>query len=90
LRYLKYTKTAKGGKRGRFVNILLCSMQIISPFFTESVLILAMGQIDELSTIIKSFVALGFVVQIDNMFSENFPKEIKEMAGNLTLEISKD
>jgi len=49
-----------------------------------------MGQIDELSTIIKSFVALGFVVQIDNMFSENFPKEIKEMAGNLTLEISKD
>ena len=42
------------------------------------------------STIIKSFVALGFVVQIDNMFSENFPKEIKEMAGNLTLEISKD
>lgn len=26
LRYLKYTKTAKNGKRGRFVNILLCSM----------------------------------------------------------------
>ena len=49
-----------------------------------------MGQIDGLSTIIKSFVALGFVVQIDNMFSENFPKEIKEMASNLTLEISKD
>ena len=24
------------------------------------------------------------------MFSENFPKEIKEMAGNLTLEITKD
>lgn len=90
LRYLKYTKTAKNGKRGRFVNILLCSMQIISPFFTEIVLILAIGQVGSLSVIIKSFVALGFVVQIDNMFSENFPKEIKEMASNLHLVISKD
>ena len=26
LRYLKFVKTAKGGKRGRFINILLCSM----------------------------------------------------------------
>lgn len=90
LRYLKYTKTAKNGKRGRFVNILLCSMQIVSPFFTEIVLILAIGQVDKLAVIIKSFVALGFVVQIDNMFSENFPKEIKDMAKNLHLVISKD
>jgi hypothetical protein len=44
LRYLKFVKTAKGGKRGRFINIILCSMQMISPFVTETVLILAIGQ----------------------------------------------
>jgi hypothetical protein len=43
LRYLKYVKTARGGKRGRMINIILCTMQIISPIFTEVVLILAIG-----------------------------------------------
>lgn len=90
LRYLKFVKTAKGGKRGRFINILLCSMQMISPFVTETVLILAIGQTYQLSMIIKSFVALGFVTKIDDMFSENFPAEIKDTASNLVLIIGKD
>jgi len=38
LRYLKYVKTAKGGKRGRFINIFICFMQIISPIYTEIIL----------------------------------------------------
>ena len=63
---------------------------MISPFVTEGVLILAIGQTGELSMIIKSFVALGFVVKIDDMFSENFPIEIKETAKSLTLLIGKD
>ena len=45
LRYLKYSKNVKGGKRGRILNIILCSMQMISPFIVETVLILAIGQI---------------------------------------------
>jgi hypothetical protein len=90
LRYLKFVKTAKGGKRGRFINVLLCSMQMISPFVTETVLILAIGQTYQLSMIIKSFVALGFVTKIDDMFSENFPDEIKDGAASIHLIIGKD
>jgi len=90
LRYLKYVKTARGGKRGRMINIILCTMQIISPIFTEVVLILAIGQTKELSMIIKSFVALGFVTKIDDMFSENFPKEIKDTCADMELSIGKD
>ena len=90
LRYLKYVKTAKGGKRGRLINILLCVMQMISPFFTEVVLMLAICQNSSLPMIIKSFVALGFVIKIDDMFSENFPKEIKDTAADLELIIGKD
>ena len=40
--------------------------------------------------IIKSFVALGFVIKVDDMFSENFPDEIKDTANAMTLTIGKD
>ena len=90
LRYLKFIKTAKGGKRGRLINIILCSMQLLSPIVTEVVLILAIGQNPQLAMIIKSFVALGFVTKIDDMFSENFPVEIKDTAASLKLIIGQD
>lgn len=90
LRYLKYVKTAKGGKRGRMINIFLCTQQIVSPFLTEFVLIISMSQTPTGAMIIKSFVALGFVIKIDDMFSENFPKEIKTTANETKLIIGKD
>ena len=90
MRYLKYTKSAKDGKRGRFVNFMLCTMQFISPNVTECILIIAIGQVKNLSDIIKSFVALAFVIKIDDWFSENFPPEIKECAKNLKLVIGED
>jgi hypothetical protein len=90
LRYLKYVKTAAGGKRGRMINILLCIMQMSSPIFAEMVLILAVAKNPELQMIIKSFVALGFVINIDNLFSESFPKEIKDTAEDVVLKIGKD
>lgn len=65
-------------------------MQLVSPLTTEFVLILAMSQTAKLSMIIKSFVALGFVIKIDDMFSENFPNEIKATASDLRLTIGKD
>lgn len=81
---------SKGGKKSRFINIVLSSMQMFSPFVTEVVLIIAMGQLESLSTIIKGFVSLGFVTRIDDMFSENFPNEIKDTAKNIELVIGKD
>ena len=90
LRYLKYVKTAKGGKRGRVINILLCLMQFTSPIVAECVLILAIAKTPQLQMIIKSYVALGFVTNIDNMFSEAFPDEIKSTAGDVVLKFGKD
>lgn len=90
LRYLKYVKTAKGGKRGRLINIILCFLQMVSPYFTEATLVIAISQTPRSSMIIKSFVALGFVIKIDDMFSENFPKEIKATAEDTVLIIGKD
>ena len=90
LRYLKYVKTAQGGKRGRMINIALACMQLISPLATEIVLILAINQESQLAMIVKSFVALGFVIKVDDMFSENFPTEIKNTSKSMSLVIGKD
>lgn len=90
LRYLKFAKTAAGGKRGRMNNILLCIMQMLSPIFAEIVLILAVAKTSQLQMIIKSFVALGFVTNVDNQFAGAFPDEIKATAAKIKLKIGKD
>jgi hypothetical protein len=40
--------------------------------------------------IVKSFVALGFVIKVDDMFSENFPTTIKKTSAEMVLVIGKD
>lgn len=90
LRYLKYVKTAKGGKRGRIINIFLCLMQFTSPLVAEVVLILAVSKTPQLQMIIKSFVALGFIITIDNEFAQSFPKVIKDTADDIVLKFGKD
>ena len=90
LLYLKYVKTAKGGKRGRIINIVLCLMQYTSPIVAEIVLILAVSKTPQLQMIIKSFVALGFIINVDNMFSDAFPKEIKDTADDIIIKFGKD
>ena len=90
LRYLKFAKTAAGGKRGRMTNIGLCVMQISSPIFAEVVLILAVAKTGQLQMIIKSFVALGFVTNVDNQFAGAFPDVIVRTAGAVSMKIGKD
>ena len=63
---------------------------MISPFFAETVLILAVARNPSLQMIIKSYVALGFVINIDNMFSNAFPQEIKDTADDLVLNVGQD
>lgn len=90
LRYLKFVKTAPNGRRGRMVNIMLCCMQISSPIFAEIILILAISKNFKLQMIIKSFVALGFIITIDDQFSASFPEQIKDKAKIVKLVVGKD
>jgi hypothetical protein len=65
-------------------------MQLLAPLITEVVLILSIAQTESLQLIIKSFAALGFVIKIDDMFSANFPSEIKAAAQKYELLSGKD
>jgi hypothetical protein len=46
-------------------------MKLFSATFCELVLILMISSVDSIPDIIKDFVALGFIIEIDNQFAEN-------------------
>jgi len=76
LTFLKRQKLSRSHVKGRFMNIILCSMQIIGPIFVLGALIVTMGQEGKFSLIIKLYVTLGFVVNIDNLFASSLPPSI--------------
>ena len=55
-------------------------MQMISTISVFICLIINMGQEPNLKLIVKTFVALGLILGLDNKFAASFPKEVKENA----------
>ena len=80
----------KGSSRnvkGRFINIIICSLQCLSSLSTYACLIVNLGQETNLKLIIKTFVALGFIITIDDKFANTVPAEVWENARNLNSEL---
>lgn len=46
-------------------------MKLSSAIYCEVILIIMISHVDDVSDIIKDFVALGFIVEIDDMFAKN-------------------
>mmetsp|Transcript_36967 Transcript_36967/g.56628 ORF Transcript_36967/g.56628 Transcript_36967/m.56628 type:complete len:198 (-) Transcript_36967:89-682(-) len=97
MRMLTFLKRQKGNSdnmKGRFMNITICFMQMSVPLVIQCSLILAITQEAALSQITKDFVTLGFIIGIDDMFSDLVPVEVAENAAKLNksqlLRLSKD
>ena len=92
--YLKQMKGHAKNMKGRFINIILASMQITTPILTITSLIVNITQQSALSQITKGYVTLSLVVGIDDMFAPTLPADIRENADNLNksqmLRLSKD
>ena len=80
LTYLKRMKGSANHVRGRFINILLASMQIVAPSITVISLAVNITQQSALSQITKAYVTLSLVVNIDDMFSPGLPDEVRDNA----------
>ena len=78
--FLKRQKLHREQKKGLFINIILCTMQVVAPILALFALMIVLGQEKKLSDIIKSYVTIGFILNIDNMFTGNFPQEVKQNA----------
>lgn len=83
---LVFLKRMKGGKEfqnNRYINIMIISFQIVNPIVVCFVSILYLAQEGEFFGMIKGYVALGFILNIDDMFSEIFPKMCKAVPNQL-------
>ena len=81
LKVMTMPKRMKGSRKhlkGRCVNLIIISCQIISPIITNLVSMLSIAQNPTMIDIIKSYVAMAFIIQIDNIFVTLFPREIIE------------
>ena len=92
--FLKRLKISHQNRRGRIFNILLSSMQIVSPLFTLIALLFTFTKEPSLRMIIKSFVTIGFISKIDDLFVNTLPQSsidnMKEMNKSGKLKIGHD
>ena len=70
MKFLKYTTDEKFLLR-RGTNFVIALMKLTSAVFCEVILIIMISHVDSIEDIIKDFVALEFIVEIDNYFANN-------------------
>ena len=76
LTYLKRLKRHQTNLRGRTINFIIVSMQIIAALTANFVNMVTLSQTDTFFGMIKLFVAIGFFLNIDDMFSTMFPQSV--------------
>ena len=75
--FLKRQKLSKNNEKGRFINVMVCCMQIMTPCVSLVCLMISITQEKKMGMITKNYVTLAFVLQIDNQFSGILPQDIK-------------
>ena len=88
--FLKYNKRKKYFSR-RCSAFTIALMKMIAGIFVETILLVMISQSDNIEDIIKDFVALGFIIEIDNFLarnidSKNIDEQIEQLKGKLIIE----
>ena len=65
MRYLKFANS-KSQQEKRLQNFMVAILKFATAIYTEIILILMMAHLEDISDLIKDFVALGFIIEIDN------------------------
>lgn len=81
--FLKRMKGNSKNLKGRTINILIISMQIISPIVVNIVNWVTLSQESTFAGMINGYVALGFILTIDDLFQDIFPQVLKDNVDNL-------
>ena len=76
-------KGTRGHKKGRLMNIVLCSMQLITPLLTLTAFMIVVGKESKLSMITKDYITIGMILGIDNRFAGLLPKEMSDNAKKI-------
>ena len=83
LTFLKFMKRQKSNVNGRYINIMLSSMQILASFATQTTFMIQVSQEPKIGMITKAFVTLLFVTNVDDQFAQFIPQDIIDNADEL-------
>lgn len=78
---LVFLKRMKGNRQNHYnreICIMIISFQIVNPIFVCFVSVLYLAQEKDFFGMIKGYVAMGFFLNIDDLFSEIYPPELKK------------
>jgi hypothetical protein len=81
--FLKRMKGHSKNLKGRTINVIIISMQIINALIVNLVNMLALGQEVTFFSMIKGYVALGFMLNIDDLMSLIIPNIVNQNRENL-------
>ena len=94
LTFLKRMQTAADCRKGRFINLLICSMHILTPVLANYSIMITLGQQSDLRQVVKTYVMLGFIMNVDVLIAKDLPDDVIKNAEAINalggLRISKD
>lgn len=76
--YLIRMKVTVQNMRSRYVNLMLCFMQITTPILTQISFVIATAQEPSLKMIIKGYATIKLATNLDNLFATTFPKSVHD------------
>jgi len=81
-------------RRGRLINIFLCSCKGITPLLSLFALYINITQEEKLGMIVKNYVTIALISSIDNLFAKTLPDSVHQNAKKLNetgaLKINRD
>ena len=94
LTFLKGMQGARDNRKGRLINLMICSMHILTPVLALYSIMITLGQQSDLRQVVKTYVMLGFIMNVDVLVAKDFPDEVLKNAEEINklggLRISKD
>jgi hypothetical protein len=73
---------------------MICSMHILTPVLALYSIMITLGQQSDLRQVVKTYVMLGFIMNVDVLVAKDFPDEVLKNAEEINklggLRISKD
>ena len=94
LTFLKGMQGARDNRKGRLINLMICSMHILTPVLALYSIMITLGQQSDPRQVVKTYVMLGFIMNVDVLVAKDFPDEVLKNAEEINklggLRISKD
>ena len=88
IKFLTYLKRERDVNRARqkWVTLLVLTMKIIAPIIAIITLMITAGQEPSANNLIKNYVTIGLIMNIESIFSDSIPRDVHEIVKRINTE----